>query len=95
MNKLAHFTSPNLSSKEVKILKERDFIKKLNHLDQIWSCLKSRYGNTLAVKDLRGINKEQFSYSELEHLITKWFLCLIKTYGVRLLLIHHQARSEE
>ena len=71
MNKLAHFTSPNLSSKEVKIFKERDFIKKLTHLDQIWTCLKSKYGDTLAVKDLRGKNKDQFSFSELEQLITK------------------------
>ena len=71
MHKLAHFTSPKLSSKEAKIFRERDFIKKLNHLDQIWSCLSSRYGDTLAVKDLRGKNKEQFNYLELEQLITK------------------------
>ena len=71
MNKLAHYTSLKLSSKEANIFKERDFIKKLSHLDQIWKCLKIRFGDTLAVKDLRGKNKEKFSYSELDQLITK------------------------
>ncbi len=71
MKSLAYLTSPKLSSREVKRLQERDFIQKLNHLDQIWKCLKNRYGDTLAVKDLRGINKEEFSYSELDQLITK------------------------
>jgi len=71
MKNLAYFTSQNLSSKEAKILKERDFIQKLSHLDQIWKFLKNRFGDTLAVKDLRGKNKEKFSYLELDHLITK------------------------
>ena len=51
MKNLAYITSPKLSSKEVKRLQERDFIQKLNHLDQIWKCLKNRYGDILAVKD--------------------------------------------
>jgi len=71
MKNLACLNSPKLSSKEIKRLEERTFIQKLNHLDQIWKCLKNRYGDTLAVKDLRGKNKEEFSYSELERLITK------------------------
>ena len=71
MKKLAYSTAQNLSSKEVKRLKGRDFIQKLNHLDQIWKCLKDRYGDTLALKDLRGKNKEEFSYSELDQLITR------------------------
>ena len=71
MKKLAYLNSPKLSSREVKRLQERDFIQKLNHLDQIWKCLKNRYGDILAVKDLRGKNKEEFSYSELDQLITR------------------------
>ncbi len=71
MKKLAYLTSPKLSSKEVKRLKERDFVQNLNHLDQIWKSLKNRYGGLLAVKDLRGKKKEEFSYSELDQLITK------------------------
>ena len=71
MKKLAYLTSPKLSSKEIKRLQERDFLQNLNHLDQIWKCLKNRYGGILAVKDLRGKNKEEFSYSELDELITK------------------------
>ena len=71
MKKLAYLTSPKLSSKEIKRLQERDFLQNLNHLDQIWKCLKNRYGSILAVKDLRGKNKEEFSYSELDELITK------------------------
>jgi len=71
MKNLAYLTSQKLSFKEVKRLKERDFIQKLNHLDQIWKYLKNRYGDTLAVKDLRGKNKDQFSYSELDQQITR------------------------
>lgn len=71
MKNLAYLTSQKLSSKEVKILQERDFIQNLNHLDQIWKCLKNRFGDTLAVKDLRGKNKEEFSYSELDQVISK------------------------
>ena len=71
MKKLAYLTSPKLSSKEIKRLQERDFLQNLNHLDQIWKCLKNRYGSILSVKDLRGKNKEEFSYSELDELITK------------------------
>ena len=51
MKKLAYLTSPKLSSKEIKRLQERDFLQNLNHLDQIWKCLKNRYGGILAVKD--------------------------------------------
>ncbi len=71
MKKLAYLTSQKLSSKEIKRLQERAFLQNLNHLDQIWKCLKNRYGSILAVKDLRGKNKEVFSYSELDQLITK------------------------
>ena len=71
MKKLAYLTSPKLSSKEIKRLQDREFIQKLNHLDQIWKDLKNRYGDILAVKDLRGKNKEEFTYSELDQLITK------------------------
>ena len=69
MKKLAYLTSPKLYSKEIKRLQDREFIQKLNHLDQIWKYLKNRYGDILAVKDLRGKSKEEFSYSELDQLI--------------------------
>ena len=62
MKKLAYLTSPKLSSKEIKRLQERDYIGNLNHLDQIWKYLKNRYGGILAVKDLRGKNKEEFNF---------------------------------
>ncbi len=71
MKKFAYMTAQKLSSKEVKRLQDRDFIRKLNHLDQIWKCLKNKHGDILAVKDLRGKNKEEFSYSELDQLITR------------------------
>tara|TARA_Y100000589_G_scaffold162749_1_gene154624 strand:+ start:224 stop:553 length:330 start_codon:yes stop_codon:yes gene_type:complete len=71
MKNLAYFTSKKMSFKEAKILKERDFIQKLNHLDQIWKCLKNRFGDQLAVKDLRGKNKEAFTYADLDYFITK------------------------
>ena len=71
MKGLACLTPQKLSSREVKMLQNRDFIQKLNHLDQIWKCLKNRYGDILAVKDLRGKSKEEFTYSELDQLITK------------------------
>ncbi len=71
MKKLAYVTAHKLTPKEVKRLQESYFIEKLNHLDQIWKYLKIRYGEILAVKDLRGKNKEEFSYSELDQLITR------------------------
>jgi len=64
-----------------KFAKNRDFIKNLDHIDQIWEKLKFKYGDTLAVYDLRGKYKEKFSYSELADLITKVSFSF-KNYGL-------------
>ena len=71
MGKLAYWPSAKPLSKKDKFAKNRDFIKKLHHIDQIWEKLKFKCGDTLAVCDLRGKYQERFSYSELADLITK------------------------
>jgi len=71
MGDLAYWPSAKLLSKKDKFAKNRDFIKNLDHIDQIWEKLKIKCGDTLAVSDLRGKYKEKFSYSELAELITK------------------------
>ncbi len=71
MKNLAYLSAPKLLTKEAKVLRSRKFVSKLKHIDQIWNYLKNKYGNTLAVKDLRGKNREEFSYSELDQLITE------------------------
>jgi len=71
MGDLAYWPAAKPLSKKDKFAKNRDFIKNLNHIDQIWEELKFKCGNTLAVCDLRGKYKEKFSYSELADLITK------------------------
>ena len=71
MGDLAYWPSAKPLSKKDKFAKNRDFIKNLNHIDQIWEELKIKCGDTLAVCDLRGKYKEKFSYSELADLITK------------------------
>nr|WP_075487666.1 AMP-binding protein [Prochlorococcus marinus] len=68
---LAYWPSAKPVSVNSKFAKNRDYIKNLNHVDQIWENLKLKYGDTLAVSDLRGKYKEKFSYSELSDLITK------------------------
>ena len=70
MSDLAYWPSAKPLSKKDKFAKNRDFIKNLNHIDQIWEKLKIKCGDTLAVCDLRGKYKEKFSYSELADLIT-------------------------
>ena len=67
--------------KKNKFAKNRDFIKNLDHIDQIWEKLKIKCGDTLAVCDLRGKYKEKFSYSELADLITKVSFSF-KNYGL-------------
>ena len=71
MGDLAYWPSTKPLSKKDKFAKNRDFIKNLNHIDQIWENLKFKCGDILAVCDLRGKYKEKFSYSELADLITK------------------------
>ena len=64
MGDLAYWPSVKPVSKKDKFAKNRDFIKNLHHIDQIWEKLKFKCGDTLAVSDLRGKYKEKFSYSE-------------------------------
>ncbi len=71
MSDLAYWPSSKPLFKRNKFAKKRDFIKNLNHVDQIWENLKFKCGDTLAVSDLRGKYKEKLSYSELADLITK------------------------
>ena len=71
MGDLAYWPAAKPLSKKDKFAKNRDFIKNLDHIDQIWEKLKFKCGDTLAVCDLRGKYKEKFSYSELADLITK------------------------
>ena len=71
MGDLAYWPSAKPLSKKNTFAKNRDFIKNLDHIDQIWEKLKFKCGDTLAVCDLRGKYKEKFSYSELADLITK------------------------
>ena len=51
---LAYWPSAKPLSKKDKFAKNRDYIENLNHIDQIWENLKFKYGNKLAVCDLRG-----------------------------------------
>ncbi|WP_288260740.1 AMP-binding protein [uncultured Prochlorococcus sp.] len=81
MNDLAYWPSAKPLSKKDKFAKNRDFIKNLYHIDQIWEKLKFKCGDTLAVCDLRGKYKEKFSYSELADLITKVSFAF-KNYGL-------------
>jgi len=78
---LAYWPSAKPLSKKDKFAKNRDFIKNLNHIDQIWEKLKFKCSDTLAVCDLRGKYKEKFSYSELADLITKVSFSF-KNYGL-------------
>ena len=71
MNDLAYWPSAKSYSKNNQFTLSRKEINSLNHVDQIWEYLKYKCGNTLAVSDLRGKNKEKFTYSELADLITK------------------------
>ena len=71
MSDLAYWPAAKPLFKKNTFAKNRDFIKNLDHIDQIWEKLKFKCGDTLAVCDLRGKYKEKFSYSELADLITK------------------------
>ena len=81
MDDLAYWPSVKPFSRNVKFTNNRNDIENLIHIDQIWDYLKFKYGDTLAVSDLRGKNKEEFSYSELADLITKVSISF-KNYGL-------------
>ena len=71
MNDLAYCRGDKSLSRNDKFTSNRNDIENLIHVDQIWEYLKFKCGDILAVSDLRGKNKEKFSYSELADLITK------------------------
>ena len=71
MKDLAYFSAKKAYSKNDSFLQSRDFINKLDHIDQMWEYLNHKNGNVLAVKNLRGKNKEEFNYSQLNKKITK------------------------
>ncbi|ABM71673.1 putative long-chain-fatty-acid--CoA ligase [Prochlorococcus marinus str. MIT 9515] len=81
MNELAYWPASKSHPKNEKFIRERKYINNLVHVDQIWEYLKFKCGDTLAINDLRGKNKEKYSYSELANLITKVSLSF-KTYGL-------------
>ena len=81
MGDLAYWPAAKPLSKKNTFAKNRDFIKNLDHIDQIWEKLKFKCGDTLAVCDLRGKYKEKFTYFELADLITKVSFSF-KNYGL-------------
>ena len=70
MNDSAYWSATKTLAKNEKFIRKRKDINNLDHVDQIWEYLKFKYGDTIAINDLRGKNKEKFSYSELANLIT-------------------------
>ena len=69
MKNLAYWSSKEPLPREEKFLRKRSFLENINHVDQLWDHLKKRCGNKLAVSDLRGKNKDRFTYNELADLI--------------------------
>jgi len=54
MGDLAYWPAAKPLFKKNEFAKNRDFIKNLDHIDQIWEKLKFKCGDYLAVCDLRG-----------------------------------------
>ena len=81
MKDLAYWSALNSLPKNDKFTRKRKDINNLEHVDQIWEYLKFKCGDTLAINDLRGKNKEKFSYSELANLITNVSISF-KIYGL-------------
>ena len=70
MKDLAYWPSKAPLPREKRFLRKRKYLEDLNHIDQLWHYLKNESGDILAVCDLRGKNREKFSYKELSDLIT-------------------------
>ncbi len=81
MNQLAYWSELETRTKNEKFTSKRKDIKNFYHVDQIWEYLKFKSGETLAINDLRGKNKEKFTYSELADLITKVSISF-RNYGL-------------
>ena len=69
MKNLAYWSSKEPLPREEKFLRKRSFLENINHVDQLWDHLKKKCGDKLAVSDLRGKNKDRFTYNELSDLI--------------------------
>ncbi len=69
MKDLAYWPSKEPLPREKTFLKKRNFLEKIEHVDQIWDHLKKVCGNQIAASDLRGHNHEEFSYRNLADLI--------------------------
>ena len=81
MKDLAYWPAKKIFTTNEKFICKRKDLNNLEHVDQIWEYLKFKCGDTLAIKDLRGKNKEKFSYSELANLITKVSISF-QSYGI-------------
>ena len=81
MNDLAYWPSKKIIPRNKKFFNGRKYIKNLNHIDELWESLKNKYGNTIAVNDLRGKFNEKFTYAELADNITKASIAF-KNYGL-------------
>ena len=81
MNDLAYWPAIKPLPKNRNFISKRKNLNNINHVDQIWEYLKLKCGDTLAINDLRGKNKEKYSYSELANLITKVSISF-KKYGL-------------
>ena len=71
MKDLAYWPAAKFLTKNEIFTSKRKDINNLDHVDQIWEYLKFKCGDTIAINDLRGKNKEKITYSELADLITK------------------------
>ena len=71
MKNLSYYKAQKAKPKEAKFINKRRFIEDLNHIDHLWQYLENICGDTIAVNDLRGKNKDKFSYKELNQLIIK------------------------
>ena len=81
MSDLAYWPSKKSLLRNEIFTSKRKFFNSINHVDQIWEYLKTQFGNTLAVNDLRGKNKEKYTYCQLADLITKASISF-KNYGL-------------
>ena len=69
MKQLAFWPSRKPIKKEKKFLRNREFLEKINHIDQLWEYLKDKYGDVMAVNDLRGKYPDKYTYAQLADLI--------------------------
>ena len=71
MNDLAYWPAQKPNLNEEIFIRKREYLNNLIHVDQLWDYLKISHGEIIAVNDLRGKNKEKYSYRQLAENITK------------------------